>query len=155
MNRLTKVRQPWSRMLRSKLLVVVVMAVVGLQIGSAIANVPLVALPLGTQVAEPGVEGTPMPMPRYSVNENGMTFGSAADAPSIDLEPDLVRVVATNGREGYVLSSELAEVSGLNMASPAEAIERQENASRTIPTLGVFAVDGQTVIGEFRLSKGE
>lgn len=47
----------------------------------------------------------------YPVNEEGLTYGSIADAPSDTCEPDLIEAVATNGKEGYVRNSELAVAS--------------------------------------------
>lgn len=38
----------------------------------------------------------------YPTNEAGLSYGSADAAVSLDTEPDLIKVIATNDREGYV-----------------------------------------------------
>ncbi|WP_304425877.1 hypothetical protein [uncultured Adlercreutzia sp.] len=43
----------------------------------------------------------------YPCNVAGMTYGNVSDAPSGELEPDLIEAVATNGKEGYVKRAEL------------------------------------------------
>ena len=43
----------------------------------------------------------------YPVNENGDTFGSAAAVSDPSNEPDLIRVLATNGKEGYAKKTDL------------------------------------------------
>lgn len=48
----------------------------------------------------------------YESNEAGQTFGSCADVASYDDMPDLVLVVATNGKEGYVYRDALEEAEG-------------------------------------------
>ena len=48
----------------------------------------------------------------YKSNEAGQTFGSCADAATYDDMPDLVLVVATNGKEGYVYRDALEEAEG-------------------------------------------
>ena len=62
-------------------------------------------------------------------------------------EPDLIRVLATNGKEGYAFKSDLDADAASNLE---EAREQAANAAtakdRSVP---VYAEDGETVIGEF------
>lgn len=44
------------------------------------------------------------PVPSWPVNESGQTYGVQGDSP---VAPILVRVIATNGKEGYAFSVEL------------------------------------------------
>ncbi len=87
----------------------------------------------------------------YERNEAGETYGSLVVTHSVIEEyvkrpPDLIAVVATNGREGYVKKTDFISDSPRN---PKEALEQQSsNADKTIP---VYKTDGVTVIGEFEL----
>jgi len=86
----------------------------------------------------------------YPVNESGFTYGSAADAPTPADEPDLVAVLATNGKVGYAWAHELDAASGTPQ-NPSEAIawtlsESGASGTRVVP---VYEVDGVTLIGEF------
>lgn len=47
----------------------------------------------------------------FPADEAGQTYGNAFDAQSPETEPDLIEVVATNGREGYVLKADLDKAS--------------------------------------------
>lgn len=62
----------------------------------------------------------------YPVNENGLTYGSAANAGDPDREPDLILVAATNGEEGYVYKEDLDAASGMT-ETPEEAVRLTEN----------------------------
>ena len=83
----------------------------------------------------------------------GQTFGSAADAPSLEQEPDLILVVATNGAEGYVLRADLNTANGQAAAesftSPEEALVWQETEGREDRLIPVYERDGTTLIGSF------
>lgn len=89
----------------------------------------------------------------YPVNENGDTFGSAAAVSDPSNEPDLIRVLATNGKEGYAKKADLDAGAASN---PEEAREQAANAAtaedRSVP---VYANDGETVIGEFVIQAPE
>lgn len=86
----------------------------------------------------------------FPKNENGQTYGSAADAVSPSTEPDLIKAIGVDGTEGYVLKTDL---DGKMPKNPSEALEQQRNApkSRTIP---LYHVDGRTVIGHFKIGNG-
>lgn len=73
----------------------------------------------------------------WGVNADGLTFGVV----NANGTPDLLAVVATNGRNGYVYSRDLAVPAPTGL---------QTGASTTAPLrLPVYQSDGRTVIGEF------
>ncbi|MDM4762784.1 hypothetical protein QT381_07165 [Galbitalea sp. SE-J8] len=114
---------------------------------------PTLLAPAGVSAA-PGVDTSPMPNPQYAVNANGQSYGSAADANSPDTEPDLIGVVADNGKTGYVLKTELAEADGSNITSPEEAVKWENGGAKVNHTVDVYESDGTTVIGTFTVYGG-
>lgn len=139
------------RKLIGTLTIVVAVFVVGLitsTAGSALAQIPAVLAPAG--VTADGSE--PAPSPTYATNAQGQTFGSAMSAVSPDTEPDLILVVATNGREGYVLKAELDDANGTTAAatfkSPEEALVWQSAHTGPV-SVPVYQSDGRTPVGEF------
>lgn len=64
------------------------------------------------------------------VNEDGLTYGSAASALTPEEEPDLIQVEATNGKTGYVLKKELSIAEGDYVDNPTEAIEYMKEKNR-------------------------
>lgn len=110
---------------------------VGVVSGSAIAS---------SVMSSPADGKTP---PSYQSNDSGLTYGSAIEAVSPESEPDLILVVATNGREGYSYKTELDKATGaIDFKSPEEAIAWQEANAGPI-AVPVYEKDGKTVIGEF------
>lgn len=79
----------------------------------------------------------------WGVNANGKTYGVQNDQGT----PDLIAVVATNGKTGYVYATQLEPP---DYKSRAEALAAQKKGHRA-RTLQVFEPDGRTVIGEFVL----
>lgn len=79
----------------------------------------------------------------FGVNANGDTYGVIGSDNSA---PDLVGVVATNGREGYAYAKDLE---GPMPSSPAEALRWQEEHKGEVVRIPVYLSDGETVIGEF------
>ncbi|SDM29884.1 hypothetical protein SAMN05428961_11321 [Paenibacillus sp. OK060] len=80
----------------------------------------------------------------YPVNESGQTYGKSLDPLVV---PDLILTKGTDGKTGYVLSSDLV---GADPATPEEAVKRQlalEQGGQVIP---LYEKDGKTVIGQFR-----
>ena len=122
----------------------------GLGAGVAVAQVPILLAPMGA-VADVPTE--PMPAPDYPENGKGQTYGSAAKANSPQSEPDLIAAVATNGKEGYVLKSDLDRANGSAAAetfkSPEEALAWQAGEGRLDKSIPVYAADGSSVIGQF------
>lgn len=86
--------------------------------------------------------------PNYPKNENGQTYGSAADAISPETEPDLIRAKGVDGTSGYVQKKDL---DGELPKNPEEALAIQKSrppGGRDIP---LYDVDGETVIGVFHV----
>lgn len=84
----------------------------------------------------------------YPKNKVGKAYGSLAEAKSPDDAPDLISATGVDGTSGYIKSS---DVFGDEPKNPQEAIEKQKKrvpGSRFIP---LYDVDGQTVIGKFRV----
>lgn len=88
-----------------------------------------------------------VPAPVYEKNKNGQTYGSSAFANTPDQEPDLISAIGVDGTEGYILATDF---NGDQPKSPAEAVEHNKKLKpeRKIP---LYAVDGKTVIGEFKI----
>lgn len=93
------------------------------------------------------------PAPTYPRNAKGQTYGSAADARSSSEEPDLILVMMSDGREGYVLKTDLE---GSMPKNPAEAVAMQKatDIQRSSGDIGrnikVYASDGTTEVGLFK-----
>jgi hypothetical protein len=77
----------------------------------------------------------------WGVNESGQTYG-VANAKGT---PDLVSVVASNGKLGYIDSRELE---GPTPTSPSQALAWQNGPQEDVQLL-VYESDGKTVIGHF------
>ncbi|AHF09824.1 MULTISPECIES: hypothetical protein [Dehalobacter] len=85
----------------------------------------------------------------YPQNKSGQTYGSELYAKSSEETPDLIAAVGEDGTEGYVLS---ADLNGEMPKTPEEAIAIQnKNKSKTSRKIPLYAVDGKTVIGSFKI----
>lgn len=80
----------------------------------------------------------------WATNAAGQTYGIVNERG----EPDLIAVVASNGVEGYVLRDEFH---GPMPSSPEEAVRWQAEDVGQTHTIGVYASDGTTRIGELVL----
>ena len=93
--------------------------------------------------------------PNYPKNKNGQTYGSTGNVMVEDY-PDLVGVIATNGKEGYVYKEDF--VDEYVPQSPEEAVEYMEVLKELndqgiyFQVVPVYGSDGETVIGEFEIS---
>jgi hypothetical protein len=94
-----------------------------------------------------------MPAPHFQKNANGLSYGSAADAPSSSAEPDLIQVQATNGKEGYAYKSDLDEATGesamATFKSPGDALKWQATHKDRATAVNVYDSNGSKIIGEF------
>jgi hypothetical protein len=79
----------------------------------------------------------------FGVNAAGQSFGITGSAQG---EPDLIAVVATNGKEGYVFREDLEDADGTTDA--ANGVQTHGSPQ----TLPVYESDGTTQVGEFKLS---
>lgn len=84
----------------------------------------------------------------YPKNKNGQTYGSSADATSPETEPELISAIGVDGTEGYVLKK---DIDGEQPKSPEEAIAIQNSRSPGGRDIPLYGVDGETVIGVFRV----
>lgn len=89
--------------------------------------------------------------PLFGTNQNRQSYGSIAELEGPDTWPDLVLVVNSEGKVGFVYADELAAAQGWGVVTtPEEAIQWMEYTStRSAPTLRMFEKDGSTVIGVF------
>ena len=85
----------------------------------------------------------------YQVNPSGQTYGKFVD-PSV--APDLISAVGINGKNGYVLSSDLI---GSDPATPEEAVKHQMEKEKGNQRIPLYDKDGKTVIGQFEITTTE
>lgn len=138
---------------RSAVLLVVGAAVLGTVGGAAFAQGVLI--PAGVAMHEGGEPAAAI-VPTYPKNARGQTYGSVSDAVLPQHEPDLIRVRAASGKEGYVAKETLDEAIGAHVSSPAEAVawqRRQDAATWNTLTIPVFKSDGTTQVGTFEVSR--
>lgn len=83
----------------------------------------------------------------WGVNAKGDTYGVENQSGT----PDLIGVVATNGRTGYAYSEDLENASGPPPTSPEEAYARQSANAGTTFSVPVYESDGRTRIGELTI----
>lgn len=122
--------------------------------GVAYAHAAKPAAPAVAPSAGVGDAPVNVEKPIYPTNDAGETYGSAADAPTPEDEPDLIKVMATNGKIGYARSIDLDRASGVLVANPEEALAWTEDAQERAASgeevsVPVYEVDGKTVIGKF------
>jgi hypothetical protein len=128
---------------------IVVCAALGLGAGSA-AAAGLTSL----VVTDSRGERAERPAPSYEHNARGQSFGSAAEARTPDEEPDLILVVATNGREGYAYRTDLEAAHGpVNPTSPEDALRWQRENAGVVRTVPVYESDGLTRVGAFTIGQ--
>jgi hypothetical protein len=143
------VRNLMIRSQGKRLAVGIAAAAVGLVLvgGAAIATG---ALSNGDQIVIHSLSGSNTnSAPVWPTNANGQTYGSLSKSTSSATDPVLVQAIATNGKEGYVFSSQLNPP---GPSSPAQALAQQ--AAKTTPQyIPVYAQDGTTVIGQFVVSE--
>ncbi len=124
----------------------------GLVTGTAFAGVGIFQAPWGVAASD-GQQAPAMPAPNYQKNAKGLSYGSAADAPSSSAEPDLIQVLATNGKEGYAYKSDLDEATGesaiATFKSPNDALKWQASHKDRATAVKVYDLDGSKIIGEF------
>ncbi len=82
---------------------------------------------------------------KWATNAKGESYGVANQ----DGTPDLVAVIATNGKQGYAYNDELNDTANLPR-TPADAANYHPGV-RTVP---VYEEDGITQIGEFVITPG-
>lgn len=116
-----------------------------------VACLTVVMLGFGTKIANIFPNKNQTPAPVYPTNENGQTYGSALYATSPNTEPDLIKAIGVDGTVGYVRSVDL---NGPMPKTPEEALELQRKTP-SVREIPLYAVDGKTVIGKFKIENGE
>lgn len=82
----------------------------------------------------------------WGVNADGHTYGVANDRGI----PDLIAVIATNGKQGYVYAEQLQN------AQPEPTSPEQAATMRPTPTaIPVYKSDGHTIIGQFVIGNSQ
>lgn len=83
------------------------------------------------------------------VNANGDTYGVTGEGE----EPNLVAVIATNGKSGYSYTEDLDDASGATASrsfkGPADALAWQEKQRGKKFLVPVYESDGETLIGDY------
>lgn len=93
--------------------------------------------------------------PEYPVNKNSDTYGIIANVLPEDY-PDLIKVLATNGKEGYAYKEDFCDE--YIAKSPEDAVRYMEKLKELndqgyyFQAIPVYDIDGETVIGEFEIS---
>jgi hypothetical protein len=86
---------------------------------------------------------------KWGTNSHGQTYGAENSGGT----PDLIAVLATNGKLGYVFAQQLADVDGDTAAqhftSPAQALAWQKAHEGQTTSIPVYKSDGRTQIGSF------
>jgi hypothetical protein len=86
---------------------------------------------------------------QWGVNANGQTYGVINERGS----PDLVAVIATNGKTGYAYAADLDRAAGDNPKSPEEALAMQQARVGKTFSVPVYKEDGKTIIGMFVMGR--
>jgi hypothetical protein len=85
----------------------------------------------------------------YPTNAAGETYGG--DKPLVE-QPDLVAVIATNGKHGFCLRSDFdGPADGTTPSTPPEEVEALNEAGLRGRTIPVYESDGVTQIGVFQI----
>lgn len=87
----------------------------------------------------------------WVVNDEGHTYGVLND----DGEPDLIAVMTTDDKLGYVWKADLDEADGTTAArtftSPEDALRWQEENAGIVRHIPVYESDGKTQVGIFQV----
>lgn len=87
----------------------------------------------------------------WGVNAAGQSYGVQNDSGS----PDLIAVVATNGKDGYAYSKDLDGADGTtamkSFRTPQDALDWQKEHGGTDTYIPVYESDGKTKIGVFKV----
>jgi hypothetical protein len=134
---------PRKKTVRVRTITLVVLAIIA---GSATGAVGVSMAQASDQPTNRSQEAAPA----YPRNASGQTYGSAALATTPENEPDLILVVATNGKQGYVKRAELEPQSAAN---PAQAVAQAKSKANVRALVPVYKSDGKTPIGEFAFAE--
>lgn len=118
--------------------------------GTATAGGAVALTNYGAWIAQPcasplGCAETFAPVGEWPTNDSGLTYGNQGDSP---IPPDLTQVFSTNGKMGYVYST---EITAPDFTSPEEVTAWQEAHQGKSHLVPVYEQDGRTKIGEFEV----
>jgi hypothetical protein len=85
---------------------------------------------------------------RFSVNENGQTYGSSMGLP-LEQHPDLISVMASRGSDGYVY---FEDTNHEGLIFTLEELRRLNEQGIFYIAVPVYAYDGVTIVGEYRIT---
>lgn len=110
-----------------------------------IALVVLAAAIIYLSILITPVQGNADTVVNYDINDSGLTYGSALEAPCAETEPDLIKAWATNGLLGYVYKKDLDEATLAYAAkNPEEAVQIMENRFMAASFAFIDSVETQT-----------
>lgn len=89
----------------------------------------------------------------FPTTPDGLTYGSDAEADTLSEAPDLVAVVATNGRAGFVAKEDLWSDHGVDTPEDARRYEQRIRSGWRPPPIEVRDLAGNPV-GVFVLGSG-
>lgn len=116
---------------------------------SPLTNIRMPSLNKGPATTDTYPNQSPAPAPVFPRNESGQTYGSDLGATSRDTVPDLIKAIGVDGTQGYLRSEDVYEVPP---KTPEEALARQRNREGSIRQIPLYAVDGKTVVGVFKIA---
>lgn len=122
--------------------------IAGLAIGVSAVSVPLAfALTSNGSTTTPPPNSAPAAWPS---NASGQSYGSIQGVTSSASVPDLILVIATDGKVGYVHKAQWLAATQVVPADPAAAVAQAQSGGNTATTtLPVYAQDGVTQVGVF------
>lgn len=136
----------------------VVGVLLGAAVGLAVAGPIWVASAENDSETQPSIGFHPadpdpsalVAFPPYPKNESGMTYGSGTNIDDKNPGPDLIGAIGADGTFGYIRAADRA-VNEEPPANPEEAAN-WKSKGYSIP---LYAADGTTVIGEFKIYAGQ
>ena len=131
------------RSLATRSIAILAAVIVGLAIGVVGGSIAL--------AKNPDNQSSSLAVTNYPKNAQGLTYGSDLYAKSPQDVPDLLLAMATNGKEGYVLRTDLEEPMP---TSPQEALAQQAARAGKDRVIPVYELDGITQIGVFIVGGG-
>jgi len=88
--------------------------------------------------------------PVFPVNQNGETYGSNSEVTVAAQGPDLILAAGIDGTVGYMKLKDLNKDQPNNPEEAVAYMERMKNGP-TYSDIPLYAADGETVVGKFRI----
>jgi hypothetical protein len=90
------------------------------------------------------------PGAQFNRNAHGKTYGSAAEANSVEQLPDLIYVHTDQGGRGYITKEAF---NGPAFANPQDAMAWSRANSNQPRVITAYSSDGTTVVGTYTIGK--